>query len=128
MASPNELRRAWAKASDDEIIKALFVHRHEYEPEAIEILADLARQRGIEPPRGQALAALRQEAAPAEDGDLREFLVLDQPLACVVCSYDRFREQALPTGAPSATRGAEAPGKPTHCVICGRCGYMHWFC
>jgi len=48
MANPNELRRAWEKASDNEIAKALFINRHEYEPEAVEILMDLARQRGIE--------------------------------------------------------------------------------
>ncbi len=128
MANPNELRRAWEKASDNEIAKALFINRHEYEPEAVEILMDLARQRGIESPRGQELTALRQEAEGVEDGDLHEYLVADQPLACVVCSYDRFRERSAPPGMWAATRGAEVLGQSAHCVVCGRCGYVHWFC
>ncbi len=54
--------------------------------------------------------------------------VLDRPLKCQVCQNDTFwqREAQLHTGVATFFN-LEWASPTCICVICSRCGYVHWF-
>lgn len=51
------------------------------------------------------------------------YLIGPLPLRCTVCAHERFHSQGSQlTAAPIVSEGPV-----TDCLICARCGYVHWF-
>ena len=49
-------------------------------------------------------------------------------LACVVCGFDRFFERKGQLNTALASLFSLDWANPTaECIVCGRCGYVHWF-
>lgn len=45
------------------------------------------------------------------------------PLRCTVCQHDGFHSRESNLSAPLS----DSVGPTTECLICARCGYVHWF-
>jgi predicted nucleic-acid-binding Zn-ribbon protein len=55
-------------------------------------------------------------------------MVLDAPFRCQVCRNDTFWQRQAQLHAGVATFFNLEWASPTcTCVICSRCGYVHWF-
>jgi predicted nucleic-acid-binding Zn-ribbon protein len=51
-----------------------------------------------------------------------------QPLRCVVCQHDTFvSRRAQLHGGVATFFNMEWAARTCTCVICSRCGYVHWF-
>jgi hypothetical protein len=54
--------------------------------------------------------------------------VLGEPLECHVCKHDRFRRRrAQLNTAVCSFFNLDWANKSATCVVCDRCGYIHWF-
>lgn len=54
--------------------------------------------------------------------------VLDRPFACTVCGHDHFHKREAQLHSQTASFfNLEWTGPTTLCLICDRCGYIHWF-
>jgi predicted nucleic-acid-binding Zn-ribbon protein len=61
--------------------------------------------------------------------DGENFKYLENQLKCLVCGHARFsRREVRLDGNTSATPSNFGPvGNVALCVICEKCGYIHWF-
>lgn len=56
------------------------------------------------------------------------FEVLGKPLACLVCGHDEFDDRKAQLNTAMATLFNVDWANPSAvCLICKRCGYIHWF-
>ncbi|MCR4419423.1 MAG: hypothetical protein QHH27_03000 [Clostridia bacterium] len=54
--------------------------------------------------------------------------ILEKDLACQVCGHDRFwRRQAQLNTAVATFFDLDWTNPSATCLICARCGYIHWF-
>lgn len=54
--------------------------------------------------------------------------ILGKDLACQVCGYDRFwRREAQLNTAVATFFNLDWTNPSATCLICARCGYIHWF-
>jgi uncharacterized protein len=60
--------------------------------------------------------------------DLGYYEVKGKDLKCLVCGYDKFYEREAQLNTSLATMfNVDAFNPSGTCVICGDCGYIHWF-
>lgn len=54
--------------------------------------------------------------------------ILDDPMRCEICHHDRFyqREGKIQTTAMTFF-DLDWLNASANCVVCERCGYVHWF-
>ena len=65
-----------------------------------------------------------------QSGDIAQpFEVLGRPMTCVVCWHDRFfrKELDLRAAAASLFDDNNLTSAKGTCLVCSRCGYVHWF-
>lgn len=130
MPAENEIiRELWEHASDEDIVRALYVCPDEYNAEAIEILSGIAKRRGLDSPEPTLVERLQKErkAREAAEGTARPFVVCDKLLLCHACGNDRFRQQQLADSTLGDVLGLADSDHILRCAICARCGYIHWF-
>jgi hypothetical protein len=132
MASDQDIiRELWERSSDEEIVRALFVAPDEYNAEAIEILAAIAKRRGLDPPDQALVERLRKEfraRESAEDAGKQVVVCGDKTLVCCACGNDAFRQRGGSLNSALANMlGLEGSDRAPRCLICTRCGYIHWF-
>jgi hypothetical protein len=54
--------------------------------------------------------------------------VHDRPLHCLVCEHDTFyRRRAQLHGRMATMFNVEWTAPVCDCMVCGACGYIHWF-
>jgi len=60
--------------------------------------------------------------------EAKTFEINGQPLKCQICGHDAFwrREGQLNTAAASFFN-LDWTNKSAVCIVCDRCGYIHWF-
>ncbi|MBN1508152.1 MAG: hypothetical protein JW955_14975 [Sedimentisphaerales bacterium] len=57
-----------------------------------------------------------------------EVEVCAKPFHCTVCGNDRFRRpKALLNTSWATFLGFDWANRQADCVVCSRCGYIHWF-
>ncbi len=51
-----------------------------------------------------------------------------EPLACLVCQFDRFFERKGQLNSALASfLNLDWANATAECWVCGRCGHIHWF-
>lgn len=124
------IRELWENAPDDDIVEALFVYPDDHVPAVREIILEVARARGLDNPDSAVLRRLRntRDAAVSEAAEATACTVNGASLSCRICGFDRFRERPAQLNAAFATfLGLDWLQESVRCVVCARCGYIHWF-
>lgn len=57
----------------------------------------------------------------------RERTVAGRQLRCQVCDYTRFFEREAQLNGAAAHFGLDWATPKATCIVCERCGYVHWF-
>jgi hypothetical protein len=56
------------------------------------------------------------------------YSVAGRELLCVVCDHNLFRVRSAQLNTPLATFfGWDWANESAFCVVCARCGFVHWF-
>jgi predicted nucleic-acid-binding Zn-ribbon protein len=54
--------------------------------------------------------------------------IAGRPLKCLVCNGERFEQHKAQLNTPGMTfMGLDWANKTGLCLVCTRCGYIHWF-
>lgn len=57
-----------------------------------------------------------------------EVVVCGRPFQCTACGGDRFRHRRAQLNTALATLFSfDWANRSAECVVCSRCGYIHWF-
>lgn len=56
------------------------------------------------------------------------FEINDKPLKCLICGHGKFWERAAQLNTPAASFfDFDWANQTGACLVCSRCGYIHWF-
>lgn len=58
----------------------------------------------------------------------KKYVVQEKPFACLACAHDHFREREAQLNTATATFfGFDWANATANCLVCAKCGYVHWF-
>lgn len=116
---PEEAQTIWRGATDDELLEAAYLKTEGYSHEALEVIKEELRKRGLENPSAARIHAIQL-------GD--RFKPGGKPLKCVVCGEDRFQSNRAQLNTSLASFfGMDWLNRSALCLTCTNCGYIHWF-